>query len=495
MKRLLGVLLLLGLCLSFLTANGTGETAKEEGVQQKPVLTFMTINTTVDLSKEQPYGLYKDVTGYDIKWESLASTEQLMLLIASGEEKDLIAVNRDQFNMVLAEKAAMDITDLIDEYGPDIKKAIPTLFAITTIDGKIYGIPSVKAAIGFCSGEILGRKDLIAKAGLKDATDIPAFYNNLVALKKAYPNMVPLGMDNEDVLSHLVSNITSGFGFRGEWMETPNGKVINYLKNPGFADYLAFMTKLYDEGLLDPDFPALTRRDKFTKFSAGKLVMIDDSWDGCRNYVETLNVDVPESIVEPIPFLKDSSGLNHVEIPTGADYYAIIPANSKHAIDTIKAVNEILKKENQIYLAAGEEGVHWTRNEATGGYNPIQPKFNEDKLNAHYFFAFLRSEVDYNLIWQARLMKSPDMYRIASLVKEMTKTCDDEAFSPVVMAPAITCIENYASIQSYLKDGVVQIITGKRPLGYLNDLIAYWNANGGQKVEDFYSDWYVNNKK
>jgi len=498
MKKLLGIALVLLYCLTVMFATGAKETVpvaeQPKKDEPKPTLTFMTIKTTVDMSKEQPYGLYKKVTGYDINWESLASTEQLMLLIASGEKKDMITVTSDQLSQVMAEGAAMDITGLIDKYGPDIKKAIPTLFRTTTVNGRIYAIPSVKAAIGFSLWNIMSRKDLMDKMGMAYPLTIDEFYHDLVAIRKAYPDMIPLGMDNEHSNSHLVSNITSGFGFRGEWMENSDKTaLVPYLKNPGFKDYVAFMAKLYKEGLVDADFPALTRRDKFTKFSAGKSFMIDDSWDGCRTYVKTLQEAVPDSVVEPIAWLKDKNGVAHAEIPTGADYFAVLPANSEHPVDTIKAINEILKKENQILLAAGEEGVHWTRNKENGGYTPIQPKFNDDKINAHLFFASLRSEVDYNLIWQARLYKDANMYRIATHTKAETKACADEAYNPVAIAPTVTVIDNYVALQAYIKDGIVQIITGKKPLEYVDTLVAYWNSNGGDKVEKYYSDWYKNN--
>ncbi|QTQ13878.1 extracellular solute-binding protein [Treponema parvum] len=474
------------------TAIQSGTQAKEE---KSPVLTFMTTKTTVDMSKEQPYKLYKQVTGYDIKWESLASSEQLMLLIAAGEKKDMITVTDDQLSRVIAEGAAMDITDLINKYGPDIKKAIPTLFTSTTVNGRIYAIPSVKAAQGFSRYNILSRMDLMNKMGVSEPKNIDEFYGLLKRIQKDYPDMIPLGMDNEPMESHLVANITSGFGFRGEWMENASKTaLVPYFKASGFRDYVEFMAKLYSEGLIDQDFPALTRRDKFTKFSAGKTFMLNDSWDGCRTYVQTLREAVPDSLVEPIAWLKDKNGIAHAEIPTGADYFAVIPVTSEHPVETIKAINEILKKENQIFLAAGEEGVHWKRNTENGGYTPIQPKFNDDKLNAHLFFTSLRSEVDYNLIWQARLYKSADMYRIATHTRALTKACEDEAYNPTAMAPAVTVIDNYVALQSYMKDGVIQIITGKRPLKYLDNLIGYWNSNGGEKVEKFYSDFYRGKK-
>ena len=47
---------------------------------------------------------------------------------------------------------------------------------------------------------------------------------------------------------------------------------------------------------------------------------------------------------------------------------------------------------------------------------------------------------------------------------------------------------------AYVKDGCVQVITGKKPLSYVDEMIAYWDANGGKEVEKFYADWEAKNK-
>ncbi|MCI6674974.1 MAG: extracellular solute-binding protein [Spirochaetaceae bacterium] len=503
MKRRLVLLAMLVSGMAALFANGSQESAPSAKSQAtksqvanvdapKPTLIFTTSKTTTDMSKEQPASLYKEVTGYDIKWESMDSTEQLMLVLASGEKKDEIAVSHQQFPLVLSEGAAMDLTDLIDQYGPDIKKAVPTLMPLGMVDGRIYGIPSPRAAMNFPKWFVLGRQDLLDKAGLKPASTPAEFHQLLKDIKKAYPSMIPFGMDNEHPNSHLVSTITSGFGFRGEWMDV-SGKPTFYLKNPGFKDYIGYMASLYQEGLLDPDFPALTRRDKFTKMSSLQMVLMDDSWDGCRTYVASTTDADPTSLVEPMPFLKDANGVAHHELANGAEWFAVIPANADHPVDTIKAINEIMKPENQVYLAAGVEGVHFNYDKE-GNIIPIQPKFNEDKAMAHLFFTSMRSEVIYNKIWQARLMKNADMYRIAVHSKKFAEQCADNAISPVLFAPAVTVIDNYNALLAYVKDGCVQVITGKKPLSYVDEMIAYWDANGGKEVEKFYADWEAKNK-
>lgn len=460
-----------------------GSVAKPE---EKPTLKWLISSSFYDLDADAGYETMQEVSGYDIEFEALSGTEQLMLIVSSGEPYDYIFLSKSNYNMMMSNAALVDITDLLDEHGKNITEAITTLWPATTVDGRIYGIPSTVAQPNSLAKSIVARGDLMEKAGIETPTTISGFYDALVALKKAYPDMIPLTTDAAS--GYYSANLGGAFGITGGWQEV-DSKIIPEIKHPNMKEYLGYMAKLYSEGLLDAEMPALKKNDMAAKWTSGKAVMMVTTWNGIETSIGAMRELVPDMKTGVMPIMAGEDGTRIAEMKTGFNAVAGIPISSEHPVDTIKAINEVIEMENFTKVALGEKGVHYDL-DANGNYSLIQPAFNNERVNSNVFISGFYREDIYPKMWEARLAKNADLEWV---FKTFRASIDGIGVAnPTSLAPPVTVIDNLSALNTYISDSLNGIVAGVQPVDYLDTVIEYWDANGGTKVEEFYNNWYYN---
>ncbi|MBS5523926.1 MAG: hypothetical protein KHX56_16850, partial [Clostridiales bacterium] len=76
--------------------------------------------------------------------------QQVNLKMSSAEAFDLLCTmpsGTASFNNMASQNQLMDITELLDEYGQDILSTVGDLMKSTTMDGKIYGVPTWRSLV------------------------------------------------------------------------------------------------------------------------------------------------------------------------------------------------------------------------------------------------------------------------------------------------------------------------------------------------------------
>ncbi|MDL2228891.1 extracellular solute-binding protein [Treponema sp. OttesenSCG-928-L16] len=379
MKKYLYLFLLVFMTAALLFAGGAKDAsgASSENITLK----FLIASGYYDLRQDQGYDVAQRVSGYKIDYEMLSGTEQLMLIISSGEPYDYVYLNNANYNLLMKEGALTDITDILKQHGSNITQAITTVWPATTVNGRIYAIPSTVAQPNALQQSIVYRKDLTDKAGISVGTTPDEFYNMLVKIKAAYPDKIPLAVGNDvGIGGYFVNNIASAFGLRGLWQEE-NGVVLPLVKHPGLKPYMEYMIKLYKAGLIDPEMPALKQSDSQNKWASGQAVVLYSGWNGIETPIGALKELEPQMKYDVLPLLKDARGNFTAEARSGVGAYAGVPITSKYPVDTIKAINNQIELKNFTEIALGIEGVHYTLKD--GVYYPIQPAFNKDDAPIH----------------------------------------------------------------------------------------------------------------
>lgn len=131
--------------------------------------------------------------------------QQVNLMMSSNEKLDLMVTlpgGPAHFNSMSSQKQLMDITELLDQYAPDLLKLIPeNWLAGTTINGKIYSVTSYgdKATpLNFAC-----RTDILEETGIdpttiKTATDLEALFAKVHEL---HPEMTVVGTGSKKILT------------------------------------------------------------------------------------------------------------------------------------------------------------------------------------------------------------------------------------------------------------------------------------------------------
>ena len=323
MKRRITSLLAGTLAMAMLTgcaANGQNTSTSQQSQEEKgnPVLNYIGGNIAWDPNSELTNSLLQDLTGYQMEYFVLPADEpekKLNMDLASGTEYDIVRMEPSWFDKLAAQNALLPLNDLIEQYGPNIKKyCLPELFETTTRDGKIYGIPSPTPGCGVYWG-IAIRQDILDEMGLEIPTDVEQLYTCLKEIKDK-KEMIPL-TTSEPVLSH----IASAFGLSTYFREI-DGKLVAQPEQEGMPEYLKFMNKLYMEGLLDPDFPtnkAENVREKFTSGQAAALLMTYGSQTPPAIIMPALRENLPSAKLTFILPLKDENGNRQIPLDKGLE--------------------------------------------------------------------------------------------------------------------------------------------------------------------------------
>lgn len=482
MKRSLFSLLLALILMSSVFSMGLAESNEDI------TLKFLISSSFFDLDSDTGMEVSQRVAGYKIDYEVLNGTEQLMLIISSGQAYDYVYLTATNYNLMMSNGALTDITDLLNEYGQNILEAFPTLWPAVTTDGRIYAIPSAVAQPNSLNNSMVARQDLLDAIGYtKDAlpTTLEGFKTMLQDIKAAYPDMVPLTA----AADYLFCNIASAFNVKGLY-ELRDGKIESLVNNPELENYLTFMRELYAEGLLDAEMPALTSETARSKWSGGNAVIIYTGWNGIETPIGAMRELYPEMAWEVLPLLEDAAGKVHAELKYGVGAYGGIPVTAEHPAEAIQAINNLIQIDNFKEIVLGVEGVHYTTNE-DGSYTPIQPAFNEEKNNSNVFVSGFYREDEYPRMWEARLKKNADLEACFFAMRD--SVLDGGEPSPVALAPTVTVVDNKAALETRISDVLIAIITGSSDISALAELQTYWENNGGAEIIDFYNDWYTEN--
>lgn len=525
MKKTLSMLLVICMICSLLAGCGnqkteTGTQPAAAGAEAKPaestvpelkgpgnvVIKSMYQNVAFDPNADLCAGLIEEKTGYKAEYFMLPSEnadEKLAMEVASGADYDIIRCSVNQFNMLLSSGALMPLNDLLEAYGPNVLKGYTeeTWAAVSDANGDIYGIPYKYASDQEIASFLVCRWDLMQAAGIeKMPTTLDEFYDCLVTLKKFYGDeyiimtgpYLPTTEKNENWAFPKV--IASAFGIWNEWMVNDEGKVVYMTEAEGFEDMLAFLQKLYAEGLIDPDWAVNTNDSVVEKFSSGRAIISCSSRSGCNVATPTLisNVGVDYDDIAYIGPLAGKDGTSKYMSTEALSSVSVILKSCKNAADVINWCD--LKVQNQLFLNFGEEGVHFTYDEK-GTMLPINPIFSDERGNS-YWYCNAMDMAAYQKDWPARIAKSPAQYHAWENVTMVAQKENPGVFvdNPFKFKPATDGYSTYnTGLHTLLSDYMMQVIAGAKSFKDLASMEKDWNAAGGETVRAELQE-YIDNK-
>jgi putative aldouronate transport system substrate-binding protein len=320
-----------------------------------------------------------------IDWGSF--TDRMRVLIASGEQCDLMLADRGTWNnysSAVANGALTPLDDLLPEYAPGVWEAIaPEIWDATRIGGQIYGVPGRGNPVVAYGGWV--RQDLMEQYGFdwtqaETWTDMEPFYDALVANE---PDVTPI-MSNAGG-PHGSVWFPEAWGFDG--LGSPQG-VIGVRVNGDGAEVLAIpwtdeyrqaielSHDWYERGYFPVDPPP--DGDMQTDRAAGRFsTMI---WNRLPGYEDLVSQN--EWGARPIVMLQLSDGIMTTGTVAGSlNGVCATSPNPERALMFLDLLNENAELYNT--LVWGVEGTHWVWDES-GEYVTLPEGMTADEVNAAY---------------------------------------------------------------------------------------------------------------
>ncbi|MGO4500166.1 extracellular solute-binding protein [Paenibacillus sp. 2RAB27] len=500
MKKLISMSICVSLAVAALTGcgannggSGTGTTGTSPSASAKvdapkPELRQLGFQRNFDTNQDPVAKMLEEKTGYKVKYETLPlenPDDKLNLLMANKEPYDILKLSGSQYRKLASQGALEPLDDLLKNYGQTLAKInTPESFEAAKVDGKIYGIPE-RHPRGFVGSSLAIRQDILDELGMKVPTSLDEFYQLLKAIKEKKKDMIPFaGFES------VITEISGAFGIATQWLEK-DGKLVNRLDDPGMKEYLAFMSKLYSEGLLDPEWPVNKAATVQQKFSSGKAAVIPYGWGMAPAVTTAMVKNFPTAKITLIPGLKGKDGTQAQMIQGGGiSWYIAIPKVSKNKQEAMKYLDLKVQPELFQNLSVGEEGVHFKKE--NGKMFPILPKFNDERGNADWFLTSTNPEVFQDL-WLLRVRKDPVLYET---FEEIQKQMSFGKKDPLIFAPPLPLLgTNIQKLTKSENDYIIKVFAGAEKLDGYDNFVKQWKNDGGNDVIKEVTDWYAKSKK
>ena len=301
---------------------------------------------------------------------------QLNVLMAGGDAPDIVfTYTQSVAYNYYKQNGLADLTDAVEQYGPNIKSYLgDEVLSYGKFDDKLYMIPAKRIARGMYTTYM--RKDWLDALNLPVPKTLDEFYNALAAFKEKNPGkveqVVPYAAASDlpwhagtIVDSFIDPKMTDEEKFVLAVDSTNTGSTLLY---PGFKDGIRYLNKMYNAGLIDPQFPLykdfapsddLISRGIVGAFTAN----YDYPMRTTPGIYNNLKSNVPSAELIPVDCFPNAEGKNvkRMYLPTGI--YNFVPASSKNVEGAVKYFDFLCQEKVRTYLTTGEEGVNHKKDE------------------------------------------------------------------------------------------------------------------------------------
>lgn len=257
--------------------------------------------------------------------------QKLLAAIASGEKFDLLQISKEKMSTFVEQGILTPLTDQVN--GSKVLSDPNVIPAneweqVKTKDGQIYGVFTK-----YQGGTMpIVRKDWLDELNLPEPATLDDYYNVL----KAFTEQDPDGNGKKDTYGlstagmYELQGFFSAAGLKQRYVETADGKLdVPYSTDAAIPVY-EWLNKLFEEGILDPNFTTNDTGKMRDLFLTDRVGMITywDAWVGMLN--NTRHEQDPNTKFEAkgLPGAADANG-NHMLRRGDPDVW-VIPVNAEH---------------------------------------------------------------------------------------------------------------------------------------------------------------------
>lgn len=353
----------------------TGVTGSGEVVE----LTFFNADGQEDPWTDPVALALTEATGVKLKTEYplQADDESVALMIAEQSYPDMIFAKGDAGSLIEA-GALIDMTDLIEEYGPNIKKLYGDEFGklkYSADDPSIYQLSSYEVGGEKYkhSGTAQVQWEVLKANDYKIPETLDEFSDMLITYMEEHPTTddgletIGFTLSAADwhwmiTLGNPAGYIADGAPDNGQWLIDENNEAMYKFRSDKEKEYFRWMNKMYNAGVLDKEFATQTHEDYISKIASGRvLALFDTDWD-YQDGEKVLKADGKyEKTYAPLPLTMDAdtkcAALMYQGLTTG--YGVGISADCEDPVAAIKFIDYICSDEGQVLTRWGIEGVNY----------------------------------------------------------------------------------------------------------------------------------------
>nr|WP_245954997.1 extracellular solute-binding protein [Paenibacillus flagellatus] len=409
--------------------------------------------------------------------------EKLNIIMTSSNVPDMLHAVDEVWVANYARQGKLEaLEDLIDQYGPELKKKIPKeAWDQVTFNGRIYAIPSLNEAKGIQL--MYGRKDWLDRLGLKPPKTLDEYYEVI----RAFARNDPDGNGKDDTIGLLLTErlgrsapFFGAFGTQlDQWLER-DGQLVYSNILPETKEALAFLRKLYEERLIDPEFPLNRNKNLEEKIATGKVGLFSAAWYDTRGPIELNKQRDPKAEWIPLDYPTGPRGEKGVYATSLIRGMEVVPVGSPNAANVIRMLN-FIAGEGHRSLKLGFENQVWSMQNG-------KMVTNFEEHNKHQYrgiYTSLADVVEPELEKQ-RLDSLGEHFRLYENVRIVESNLIPNKFTGLP-TPAMG---KYMMKLSALQDEFIKIVLGVSPLDEFDRYAERWRREGGDEITREVNEWY-----
>ena len=362
--------------------EGSGGDDKQQDKALEPItVTYFSADSNANWANMQDSIGKKltEKTGVTIQAEFAVdgSNQKLPLMVASGEYPDLVFAKGDA-NLFVDSGAFLDLTDLIEEHAPNIKKVYGEYMSRlkwSNEDEAIYVLPTLAAMdhqMLDAGGTFQIQHEVLKELGYPELKTVKDYEKALKDYYEKHPAIdgqptIPLTL-NADGWRIMISVTNPAFTATGVsddgeyYIDQESVEAKLHYKRPEEKEYFRWLNHMNASGLLDKE-SFVQKTDQYeAKISSGRVLgVIDQEWGfgNATNALRTANKENRTYARFPIQLDETTKDATFQNTGYVAGWGVGISTTAKDPERIIKFLDYLASEEGQILMNWGIEGEHY----------------------------------------------------------------------------------------------------------------------------------------
>lgn len=492
MKRFLSlaIALLLALSVGSFTAF-----AEEEPIEINLIMRNIGYASTND---NEIFKAIEEATGYKINIDLKPGSDYAttcQMVIASGDYPDAMewhcSTYPNDLQMLADDGLLLPLDELLEEYGQNIlANRKSEYFFRSSDDGKIYGIPCRVCEYGTIDYAAI-RNDWLEKLNLETPTNSEELFNVLTAFKENAAELVgegvefwPMGacQDTLGITNSIFNLFASENGFVIDW-NVVDGELVHHINMPGYKNALATIREFYQAGLIDPEYPLMTRDDMLEKWYNNAygmwLFYLDNSDPVLGSWASQYYGYYPEAEIGAVIPFEDENGVAQIKSNIEKQMLVVFK-DAEHPEAVVDLMNYLISDEGVDLVQLGIKGVDWDE-DADGNViiNEMTPERMEAAGYKNYYLYMMQGYL------------TPVRCYDESVI-EIGKSHMDLAKPEILLDATPTYLANATTLKDLQCTYATRLIV-EADIDFdavFDEFIEKWNTSGGAQWTEEYNELY-----
>lgn len=449
---------------------------------------------------------------------------QVALAISSEELPDMMTVDRATLEELVENDMLADLTTSYENYATDYIKDIYDSYegrclGSATFDGRLMALPTTSP--DSAPSQVWIRQDWLDQLNIQLDTDGNSCITReeLEMTAKEFLAKDPGGNGNPVGIAFTydmnagdnleMQAISCSFGaFQKKWFQKEDGTVYNGSTTPQMKEALAYMNKLFTEGILDPQFGTRTWDDITALMTNGQTGIIFGVWHIPDWLLSNIKAMDPKASFTSFA-LEDGNGKVNVFHGDPAGNYVVVRKGYEHPELAVKMIN--LFHDERVTSKTLEQDApdvyKYEQLGVDGSVRPLPVEINSNVSLLNDYSAIMKcvnGEADLeemptleakNMVGHIqRYNEDPnttdviDWSRYHSrtkgiqLIQNLTDNGSFAWVSPLYLGTTETMKSSGANLDKLEAETFIKMIIGEEPIDHFDSFVEQWNAQGGAAI-------------